>query len=110
MRVDLAAPHRVARDLELVVDQLASFGEEPLARVDVELLVLEDGLVEREHEDAAAKRAANGGEARRGDLLEDRHHEAERAALVALSLGEREAVLEVLLERRVERALLRLPS
>jgi hypothetical protein len=39
--------------LELVVDQLASFGEELLARVDVQLLVLEDGLVEREHEDAA---------------------------------------------------------
>jgi len=62
--------------------------------------------VEREHEDAATKCPANRGEARRGDLLEDRHHEAERAALVALSLGEREAVLEVLLERRVERALL----
>ena len=72
------------------------------AGVEVEFPVLDDRLVQGEHQQPAAQRAAHGREAGGGDLLEDRHDEAEGAPLIALPVRQREPLLQVLAQRAVE--------
>ena len=74
----------VPRDTVLVVNEVADLVVKAIAGVNVERLVGDDRLVERQHHQAASQCPAYGSETRRGDLLKDRHHESERTALVAL--------------------------
>ena len=84
------------------MDQVARLGEEPLAPVNIQVPISQDRFVDGEHQKPPPQRAADGGEAGGGDLLEDRHQEAERLPLASLALRQVEAVLQVLLEAFVE--------
>ena len=54
---------------------------------------------------STAQRAGDGSKTRRSDLLKDRHHKSESRSLVSRSLGESEAIPQILIEQRVEKPL-----
>ena len=85
-----------------VADLLAGLVQRPIAAVRVQVLVAGDGLVDRQAEQPPAQGGLHRGEARRGDLLEDRHHEPDAPALVPGGLGHVVAVTQVAHQRFVE--------
>jgi hypothetical protein len=88
------------------VNQLARLLGQAFTAFDVQLFVAQKRLVQRQHQQASLDRAAHGSEARRRDLLEDRHQEAQCAPLVALAPGQIETVLQVLAQLLVKQPLL----
>ncbi len=66
-----------------LLNEVAGISHRAVSTVGVQVLVADNGLVDGQHQQTPTKRCADGGEARRRDLLEDRHHEAERAPFLA---------------------------
>ena len=103
--IHLAAPDAVVGQPKFLVDQLTRLLGQAFPAFDVQFLVTQKRLVQRQHQQAALERAAHGGEARCRDLLEDCHQEAQRTPLVALAARKVEAVLQILAQLLVKQPL-----
>ena len=102
-----------------LLNEVTGISHRAVSTVGVQVLVADNGLMNGQHQQTPTKCLADGREARRRDLLEDRHHEAQRTPFLArlrrkvVSVGEvfRQGVVEpLLILRQVKRLRVNLPA
>ena len=94
--------HAVVAQAELFSDHFLGLGEGGVTGVDLQIAIVNKAFLHGQGDEATAKSTVDGGETGGGDLLKNRHHEAECPALVPLPACQSESVHQVDLKGVVE--------